>query len=328
MDNFKSFNSLLQNLNALNVDDIALHLFRYQAKHNPLYATYIQYLKIRVEDVTSIRDIPFLPISFFKNQILKTGEWKEETIFTSSGTTGQNTSTHYISDFNFYLNHSQGCFNHFFGPISKYHFLALMPSYLQQKNSSLIAMMKGFMQAGRESGFYLNEFDKLLKDIERIKKQHDGKIILWGVSYALLDLAEKHNPDLNGCLIFETGGMKGRRKELTRDELHAQLTSLFNVNMVYSEYGMTELLSQAYTKGGNIFYPPPSMKIVVREMLDPFEKGLINRAGGINIIDLANFHSVAFIETEDAGKVFEDGSFEVIGRIDNSDIRGCNLMVE
>jgi hypothetical protein len=191
-------------------------------------------------------------------------------------------------------------------------------------------MMDYFMKKSEsiDSRFYRNEHENLLTDIARLKKEGKKKVIVWGVSFALLDLAEKFSPDLSSCIVFETGGMKGRRKELTRAELHQKLTSHFNIEVVHSEYGMTELLSQAYTKGGNLFYPSPYMRVVVRDVLDPFDRGLVNRTGGINIIDLANIHSVAFIETEDAGKVYEDGSFEIIGRLDNSDVRGCNLLVE
>ena len=312
------------------MDDIALHIFRYQATHNPIYASYIHHLGVRIESVKQIRDIPFLPISFFKNHILKSGSWKEETFFTSSGTTGKLTSTHYIADLNFYLRHAEKCFEHSFGQLNQYHILALMPSYLERENSSLIAMMGSFIEKSESeySGFYLFEQEKLIQDIKNLKKRGDKKILLWGVSFALLEMAEKYQPDLQGCLVFETGGMKGRRKEVTRQELHGVLKKYFNISNVYSEYGMTELLSQAYTKGGDIFYLPPWMKVIAREPADPFEKGFVNRNGGLNVIDLANFHSISFIETEDAGKVFADGSFEVLGRLDNSDVRGCNLLVE
>ena len=330
MDNFKSFESLLYTVNDTNSDDIALRLFRYQANHNQVYASYLRYLGVNGKPVNSVKEIPFLPISFFKNHIIKTGNWQHETSFSSSGTTGKSTSTHHISSLNFYLNHAERCFTHFFGPIGQYQILALMPSYPQRSNSSLVAMISSFIQKSnsKHSGFYLYEYEKLLQDIERLKKDKSKKIILWGVSFALLDLAEKHRPDLSNCIVFETGGMKGRRKEMTRQELHEQLKNYFNVNDLYSEYGMTEMLSQAYTKGGELFYPSPWVKVIVREAVDPFEKGLIGRAGGLNMIDLANIHSIAFLETEDAGRVFADGSFEVMGRLDNTDVRGCNLMVE
>jgi hypothetical protein len=330
LDNFKSFDSLLYTVNDSNINDIALRLYQYQANHNPIYAKYLQYLGVNGKVIHDVNEIPFLPISFFKSQILKTDQWKEELCFTSSGTTGKNTSTHYIANLNFYLTHAQRCFEHFYGSIDQYHIFALMPSYLERENSSLVAMMSSFIKKSESeySGFYLNEYENLLRDIEACRKKSTKKILLWGVSFALLDIAEKYSPDLHDCLVFETGGMKGRRKEITRLELHQQLKNNFNIDHIYSEYGMTELLSQAYTRGGDLFYPSPWMKVIVREVVDPFEKGQINRTGGLNVIDLANIHSIAFIETEDAGKVFADGSFEVMGRIDNTDVRGCNLMVE
>jgi phenylacetate-coenzyme A ligase PaaK-like adenylate-forming protein len=330
LDNFKSFESLLYTVNDANMGDIALRLFRYQANHNPLYARYLHHLGVAPDSIRELSAIPFLPISFFKRHTIKTESWNDEAIYTSSGTTGDMTSTHHIRDVNFYLQNAERCFNQFFGPLTDYHILALMPSYLERDNSSLIAMIQSFIQKSQSdvSGFYLYEHDKLLRDLDRLKKHGNKKIILWGVSFALLDLAEKHSPDLSNCLIFETGGMKGRRKEITREELHGYLKKYLNVKSVYSEYGMTELQSQAYTRGGDAFYPPPWMKVIARETGDPFEKGQIGRAGGLNLIDLANFHSIAFIETEDAGTVFADGSFEVLGRLDNSDVRGCNLLVE
>lgn len=316
--------------NAANRDDIAIRLFRYQATHNQVYAQYLQNLGVKPVEIITVEDIPFLPISFFKNQTLKSGNWGSEVFFTSSGTTGFSTSTHHIADLNFYLRHAERCFTHFFDSLTNYYFLALMPSYLERENSSLVAMIHSFIQKSQseDSAFYLYDHEKLVRDIERLKKRGDRKIILWGVSFALLDMGEKYQLDLGDSIVFETGGMKGRRKEMIRQELHTDLKKYFNVNSVYSEYGMTELQSQAYTKGGDVFYTPPWLKVIAREASDPFEKGLIERTGGLNIIDLANFSTISFIETEDTGKVFADGSFEVMGRMDNSDIRGCNLLVE
>ena len=316
--------------NAGNLEDIAIRIFQYQAVHNPVYAQYLQNLAIKPQEITKVVDIPFLPISFFKNQILKSGEWEDRVYFTSSGTTGSSTSTHHIADLDFYLRHAERCFTSFFSQLTDYYFLALMPSYLERENSSLIAMMNSFIQKSKsnDSAFYLYDHGKLVRDIEKLKKRNDRKIILWGVSFALLDLGEKYQLDLADSIVFETGGMKGRRKEMIRQELHAGLKKYFNVNSVYSEYGMTELQSQAYTKGEDVFYPSPWMKVMVREASDPFEMGLIDRTGGLNVIDLANFSTISFIETEDTGKVFADGSFEVMGRLDNSDIRGCNLLIE
>ena len=330
MDNIKSFKSLLYSLNEQNVDDIALRVFRYQAENNPLYATYIHHLHCDFKKVRQVSEIPFMPISFFKNHNLKTGSWTTDSFFISSGTSGEATSTHPIEDLNFYLNHAERCFKHFFGPLDQYHIFALLPSYLERGNSSLVAMIDSFIKKSHSqfSGFYIHDLEKLLVDINQSKKDKTRKIILWGVSFALLEFAERFQPDLHECIVIETGGMKGRRKEITRTELHDQLKKHFNLNTIYSEYGMTELLSQSYTRGEELFYPSPWMRISVRESLDPLEKGLIGRSGGLNVMDLANIHSVAFVETEDAGKVFEDGSFEVLGRLDNSDVRGCNLLVE
>jgi hypothetical protein len=329
LDNFKSFTALLPTLNAANAEDIALQLFQFQAVNNQVYGQYLQHLRVDLAAIRKINDIPFMPISFFKNHVVKTGDWDTANYFASSGTTGTATSMHYVADLNFYLAHAEACFTRFFGALTDYHFLALMPSYLERGNSSLIAMMDSFIRKSESefSGFYLYEHDKLIADIKQLQKEGSRKIILWGVSFALLDLAESNKPDLSGCFIFETGGMKGRRAEITRHQLHEQLKAGFNVDRIYSEYGMTELLSQAYTRGGDLFYPPPSMKIVIRDILDPFEKGLLSRVGGLNVIDFANIHSVAFIETEDSGKIYEDGSFEVLGRLDNTDVRGCNLLV-
>ena len=329
MENFKSFKSLLYTLNEQNALDIALKLFRFQAAHNPTYGNYIERLGVVPAKVNTFEAIPFLPISLFKNHWLKTGSWEPETTFTSSGTTGSTTSVHHIADLDFYLAHAERCFSHFFGSLTGYHIFALMPSYLERQGSSLIAMLERFVKKTESpySGFYLYDHEKLVRDLMQAKKD-SRKIILWGVSFALLDVGEKFPVDLSGSIIIETGGMKGRRKEITRYDLHEQVKNHFNVSVVYSEYGMTELLSQAYTKGGDLFFPPPWMKVVVRETADPLEKGPISQTGGLNVIDYANFHSIAFIETEDAGKIHPNGTFEVLGRLDNSDIRGCNLLLE
>lgn len=328
METFKSFESQIYSVNEKSFEYIALKLFRFQAANNPVYQSFIRHLKVDISRVDTVEKIPFLPISFFKEHEVKTGSWIPEITFTSSATTGTKVSQHALPDLRFYLQHSVRCFEFFFGSVKDFHFLALLPSYLEREGSSLIAMMDHFIKESRSdhSGFYLYDSGRLLGDIETIS---DGgrKVILWGVSFALLDLAEQHAQSLK-VKVFETGGMKGRRKEVTRNELHDTLKLAFQVDTIYSEYGMTELLSQAYTLGGTRFRCPPWMKIVGRELTDPMEKGLLNETAGINVVDLANLHSVAFIETQDLGKVFEDGSFEVLGRSDNSDVRGCNLLVE
>ncbi|HEX8040208.1 MAG TPA: acyl transferase [Chryseosolibacter sp.] len=279
--------------------------------------------------MSAITDIPFLPISFFKDHVVKTGAWTPEANFTSSGTTGRQTSTHPVKKLDSYLTTSVQCFEFFFGPIEEYRFLALLPSYLERKDSSLVVMMDHFIKKTRMagSGFYLHNVRELLEDLQK-ERAGDKKTVLWGVTFALLDLAERYHPDLSHCMIVETGGMKGRREEITRPELHEVLTRAFGVETICSEYGMTELFSQAYSRGKNAFFCPPWMRIIARDITDPMQKGLLNETGGINVIDLANVDSIAFLETEDIGRVCQDGSFEVLGRLDNTDMRGCNLMVE
>lgn len=278
--------------------------------------------------MSSWTDIPFLPIAFFKGHTLQTGTWIPEASFSSSGTTGLTTSTHRVRDVRFYLDHATKTFNRFFGDLRDYHFLALLPSYLERQNSSLVAMMDHFIRESGSpySGFYLHDVEKLLADVKKLRADR-RKTIVWGVTFALLDLAENHRPDLGHCLVFETGGMKGRRREMTRQELHATLCEAFGVTAIYSEYGMTELLSQAYARGSNVFECPPWLRVVGRDVTDPFEKGLLATTCGLNVVDLANWNTVSFIETEDLGRVYGDGSFEVLGRFDNSDLRGCNLLL-
>lgn len=330
MDILKSFQSQIYTVNEATFENIALSVFQYQAQGNPVYKYYLELRKINPVYVKSLHEIPFLPIDFFKTHVVKTGSWEGDTLFTSSGTTGLKTSTHRVKDINFYLMNARLCFEHFFEPVDNYHFLALLPSYLEQQNSSLVAMMDYFMKVSgsSNSGFYLNDLSKLVEDIEELKKTSQKKIVVFGVTFALLDLAEKHAPDLGDCLVFETGGMKGRRNEITREELHRILKRGFKVDQIYSEYGMTELFSQAYTRGGTHFNCTPWMRVLARDSNDPFQVGLVNKSGALNVIDLANIHSVAFIETGDLGRVWKDGSFEVLGRLDYADIRGCNLLAE
>lgn len=325
----KSFDAKIYSVNDQSFSDIALEVFQFQAVNNPVYAAYIKNLSVDAKKVKSVNEIPFLPISFFKSHSIRSGNWEPQTIFTSSGTTGMLVSRHSVPNLDFYLHHAQACFEYFFGPLAQYNFLALLPSYLERQGSSLIAMIDFFIkQSGSSvSGFYLHTTETLLRDLDKLRKD-SRKTILWGVSFALLDLIEKHQPDLSHCLVFETGGMKGRRKEITRAELHYALTSSLNVRQIYSEYGMTELFSQAYTRGGQHFSCPPWMKVLGREITDPFTKGLLDETSGINVIDLANRDTLSFIETEDLGKVYRDGSFEILGRMDNSDMRGCNLLID
>jgi len=321
-------------LNGENFQDFALALFQYQSKYNLVYKKYIDALNINVNVIDDLRSIPFLPIEFFKQHkiITQSDEFKNfDTVFESSGTGSGVTSQHFVPDLNHYLNHARNIFEQQYGSLNDYVILALLPSYLERKGSSLVAMVDDFIEKtnSSESGFYLNDLNELVEKVKFLKAKNSGKkIIIWGVSFALLDLAENYKVDFSDCIIMETGGMKGRRKEITREELHGILCDGLNINTIHSEYGMTELLSQSYSKGDGIFQPSHSMKVMMREVNDPFDiKYSDKRSGGLNVIDLANIDSCAFIETQDVGLVNEDGSFKVLGRFDNSDIRGCNLMV-
>ena len=315
-------------VNDSNFEDIAIRLFRFQALNSPVYNGYLQHLKANPSKIERIEQIPFLPISFFKTQRIQTGSWTPEAEFISSGTTAAQTSRHLVANKGFYLLHAEKIFERFYGPLQQYHILALLPAYLERSGSSLIAMMDHFIKrsGSAHSGFYLYNHDELVRKIEMLKSD-SRKILLWGVSFALLDLAEHFEVDLGNAIVMETGGMKGRRQELTRQELHAFLNKRFNTPGIHSEYGMTELMSQAYSKGGGYYQMPPWMKVVIREINDPF-CFVKDKTGGVNVVDLANFHSCAFIETQDLGKTVKTGEFEILGRIDNSDVRGCNLLVE
>lgn len=328
MKNYYSFLPKLYEVNEGTFDDIALELFRFQAENNIVYNTFLRNLKVDPATIVRSTDIPFLPVSFFKRHAIQTTVWSPELVFTSSGTTGAATSRHLVPDVEFYRTHSKRCFEYHFGPLENYHFLALLPSYLEREGSSLICMMDYFIRESHSphSGFFLHDLDVLAQKLQDLRET-GKKVVLWGVTFALLELAETFPGDYSHCMVMETGGMKGRRKEITRTELHEILRLKLGVPRVYSEYGMTELMSQAYTQGGTTYTNPPFMRTVVRDPADPMAKGLVNETGAINIIDLANWHSMAFIETEDMGKVFNDGTFEVLGRMDNSDIRGCNLLI-
>ena len=310
-----------------NFDERALALFRWQAVHNPTYRQYLAYRKVDAAQVQEVTQIPFLPIQFFKYHTVLSAHQPVETTFESSGTTGQQRSRHAITSLSFYHQVCQAIFEARFGPLSSFHILALLPSYLERKNASLVAMVDYFIQhsQSRYSGFYQADYEGLIRAMQSAKADQ-RRMLLIGVTFALLELAERYAPDLQGVMILETGGMKGRRKEIIRPEVHQLLRERTHARQIYSEYGMTELLSQAYTQGETSFRPPPWMRIFTREITDPFT--LTDRQGGINVIDLANVHSCAFLETQDIGKVMPNGiDFEVLGRFDNSDIRGCNLMM-
>ncbi|MDE5422364.1 acyl transferase [Ancylomarina sp. DW003] len=307
---------------------IALKVFRFQASNNPVYARYIELLNIDVNTVGCLEEIPFLPIEFFKSHKVVSTTDEAKAIFTSSGTTGNLTSRHYVPDLGIYEDSFTKGFEAFYGSVKDYCILALLPSYLEREGSSLIYMMEKLIKDSNhpKSGFYLNNHEELIVHLEELKAQNQ-KVLLLGVSFALLELAENHQLDLGDVIVMETGGMKGRRKEMTREELHAVFTSRLGVKKIHSEYGMTELLSQGYSKGDSLFETPAWMKIMIRDAYDPFSYEKAGRSGGVNVIDLANLNSCSFIETQDLGKIYPDGKFEILGRFDNSDIRGCNLLV-
>jgi hypothetical protein len=344
------------NVNEGSFQDLALEIFQFQYRHNPVYRTYVDMLKFNPKAVKDLLEIPFLPIRFFKTHSVKTTGFEPTYEFQSSGTTASINSRHFIKDIEIYRESFTRAFELFYGPVENWCIIGLLPSYLERKpaspagrNSSLVFMVSELIRRSvhEQSGFYLNEYEKLyntLKDLEE-KKQ---KTLLIGVTFALLDFANDHPLPLKNTVIMETGGMKGRREEMVRHELHEFLRKQFTIDVIHSEYGMTELLSQAYSKGNGIFYCPPWMKVFVRDEEDPLSvqssefrvqsqqsensprlltpDSRLSIKGIINVIDLANIYSCSFIATDDAGKLYSDGSFEVLGRVDNSDIRGCSLM--
>ena len=307
---------------------MALEIFQFQANNNLVYKEFLTYLQTDIPSVKNISEIPFLPIQFFKSHKVFSSEESIQRIFLSSGTTGNEQSKHFVTDLSIYEESFTKGFEHFYGPIEDFVVLALLPSYMERDGSSLIYMVNDFIQKSKneKSGFYLNNLEELAQNLEELDKNNE-KVLLIGVSFALLDLVEKHKFQLKNTIVMETGGMKGRRKELIREELHQILRDGFGVENIHSEYGMTELLSQAYSKGNGIFECPPWMKILTRDTEDALTVLPEGKSGGINIIDLANSNSCSFIATQDLGKTYPNGLFEVLGRFDNSDIRGCNLMV-
>ena len=306
---------------------LALDIFRFQFENNGVYRSFCDLLYKHPSDIKSLTEIPFLPIQFFKTHDVLSSRAKVEKIFTSSGTTGSTTSKHQVTNLSIYEESYLKGFAHFYGNIEDYVVLALLPSYLERDGSSLIYMVDDLIQKSKhpESGFYLNNLQDLAKTLNMLEAKGQ-KTLLIGVSFALLDLVEQFQFSLKHTIVMETGGMKGRRKEIIRQELHDVLKKGFGVSQIHSEYGMTELLSQAYSKGNGVFECAPWMKILTRDTEDALTILPPNKTGGINIIDLANINSCAFIATQDLGKTSENNQFEIIGRFDNSDIRGCNLM--
>ncbi len=322
-----SLDSIFTISSAREFEQKALEVFQYQFENNAVYRSFCDLLYKHPADIKSIEDIPFLPIEFFKSKTILSTPGNHEAVFSSSGTTGLKTSKHYVTDLNVYEASFRKAFQYFYGAIEDYCVLGLLPSYLERQGSSLIYMVNDFILQSRhpESGFYLNQYELLAEKLHTLDSSGQ-KILLIGVSFALLDLIEKHSFDLQHTVIMETGGMKGRRKELVRSELHSLLQKGFGVSQIHSEYGMTELLSQAYSRGNGRFFTPPWMKVFTRDTEDALTL-IQNQNGGINVIDLANYNSCSFIATQDLGKIYNDGSFEVLGRFDSSDIRGCNLLV-
>jgi phenylacetate-coenzyme A ligase PaaK-like adenylate-forming protein len=309
-------------------EKIALKVFRFQYENNLVYREFCIFLKTDVQKVKSLEQIPFFPIQFFKSRKVLSNENLIQETFTSSGTTGMSTSKHFVTDISLYEESYRKGFSQFYGNIEDYVILALLPSYLEREGSSLIYMIEDLIQMtnNSESGFYLNNHEELIEKLMRLDKAGQN-VILIGVTYALLDLIERRKFQLQNTIIMETGGMKGKRKEMIRKELHEQLCQGFGVTAIHSEYGMTELLSQAYSLGNGIFECPSWMHILIRDTEDALTYVAEGKTGGINVIDLANINSCSFIATQDLGKKNPNNSFEVLGRFDNSDIRGCNLMV-
>jgi hypothetical protein len=314
--------------NSAQFEQVALDIFHYQAAECRVYAEFIRSLGLEAASVRSIPAIPFLPVEFFKSHKIISGDDKVDIVFSSSSTGGV-ASKHFVRDPSVYQSSFREGFKKFYGDISKYTILALLPSYLEREGSSLIYMVSDLIEesGSPKSGYFLYNHEDLFHALQHLQENHVPTILI-GVTYALLDFAEKYRINYPDLIIMETGGMKGKRKELIREELHEILCKKFGVETIHSEYGMAEMLSQAYSKGNGMFHCPPWMQIRIRDINDPLSSLSAGQTGGINVIDLANLNSCAFIATQDIGKIHQDGSFEVLGRFDNSDIRGCNMLVQ
>jgi len=321
-------------MDIFNISDVrkfeteALKIFWHQAKNNEVYKQFLGLLKIDPLKINKVDKIPFLPVEFFKSHKILSSNDEVEQTFSSSGTTGAVQSQHFVTDLRIYEESFRRGFEYFYGSIEEYTILALLPGYLERQGSSLIYMVDHLINesASKDSGFYLNELHELSELLTKLDSEGE-KVLLIGVTYALLDLIEYQKFKLKNTIVMETGGMKGKRKELIRSELHEVLSDGFGLDNIHSEYGMTELLSQAYSLGGGVFETPPWMKIFIRDTEDPFHTLDHGRTGGINIVDLANVNSCSFIATQDLGRKIGEHKFEILGRFDHSDIRGCNLMV-
>lgn len=309
-------------------EDLALEIFKYQSEYNLVYKAWLEAIKLNKSEIRSSRDIPSLPISFFKTHRVVSGDLITPLEFCSSGTTGTNTSTHYIYDEGLYRESFIRGFERVYGDLKEWTIIGLLPSYLERKNSSLVYMVQGLMEASNQDKhlFYLDDYTGLIDNLLLLAKEKK-KVWLIGVSFALLDLAKYAPPVWENLIVVETGGMKGRRKEMIREELHNEIRAQWNVQAIHSEYGMTELLSQAWMTREGQFKCPPWMKIQIRDTSDPWSEMPEGKSGGIRVIDLCNIDSCSFIETSDLGNCSADGSFNVTGRFDNSDLRGCNLLI-
>ncbi len=308
-----------------NDNDFIIDLFNFQYTNNPIYNKFCNLVARTPQNISNINDIPFLPVQFFKTQDIKTLQWNEEAIFTSSATTGQTPSKHFCYNIDYYHFVCESIFEEFYGNVASYQYIALLPSYLERSGSSLIEMVSHFIKKSPfpESSFYLNEYDK----INQIINSSENQLVIFGVSFALLDFIEKNDSFNNdNLIIIETGGMKGRREEIVREELHKVLKKGFNIGQISSEYGMTELMSQAYSKQNGVFHENNFLKIIIKDINDPFQVMNNNRIGIVNIIDFANIYTCCFVATEDIGKKLDNSTFEILGRHDNSEVRGCNLM--
>lgn len=316
----------LLNINADSFESLALDVFRFQYEYNKIYRKYVDLLKINIKSVKKMEEIPFLPIQFFKSHKVSTVDSPELKIYESSGTTGSVTSKHYVYDEDFYFAVAKRIFEERYGALPQYNILALLPNYLERSNSSLVAMVNYFMKfSGPDSGFYLDDFSMLHEKVKYLKGKKE-RFILWGVTFALMDFSETFPMSLDENIVLETGGMKGRKKEMVRGEVHELLCHNFKIRSVHAEYGMTELFSQAYSQGDGLYSEPFAMKILLRELNDPFSYVAVGKRGGVNVIDLANIDSCSFIATQDLGLKHNDETFEILGRFDDSDVRGCNLM--
>lgn len=317
----------LRGISSRNFEARALEVFRFQAINNPVYARYIELLGISPSRIASISGIPFLPIAFFRTHRVVTGTGADQKVFASSGTTGGNTSKHFVTDIGIYHSSLLDGFRHFYGDPSNYCILALLPSYIEREDSSLVYMVSRLIERSLspQSGFFSRYTDELVETILSLEAKGQPTMLI-GVTFALLEMAKSHRLSLKSTVVMETGGMKGRGPELTRFELHKILTDAFGVKAVHSEYGMTELLSQAYSTGQGRYHCPPWMAILTRDPLDPYSVLPVGKPGGINVVDLANINSCSFIQTDDLGVIHPDGTFEVLGRLDGSVMRGCNLL--